>query len=320
MAELGTDLQTAIALLQRGELVGIPTETVYGLAGNALSSAAVAKIFDVKQRPTFDPLIVHVPDLAAADRYVLELPQPAQKLAEKFWPGPLTLLLKKRSLIPDLVTAGLDTVGIRCPNHALTRALLTSLDFPLAAPSANPFGYVSPTQAQHVNEQLGGRIHYILDGGSCSVGIESTIVGFEHSEPVVYRLGGITIDQIEHLAGPVRVAINSSSNPKAPGQLKSHYAPGKKVIHAKLVEVIQQIKPTETGVITLRDAALPQSFAKHIVLSASGALDEAAQHIFAALRQMDKLDAVKVIVAEPMPNEGLGIAINDRLNRAAAQS
>lgn len=320
MAEIGTDLQTAIALLEKGELVAIPTETVYGLAGNALSSAAVAKIFDVKQRPTFDPLIVHVPDLAAAERYVREIPEPAKKLAEQFWPGPLTLLLKKRSIIPDLVTAGLDTAGIRCPNHAITRSLLASLSFPLAAPSANPFGYVSPTQAGHVNEQLGGRIPYILDGGSCSVGIESTIVGFENSEPVVYRLGGITIAQIEQVVGPVRVTVNSSSNPKAPGQLKSHYAPRKKVIHSRLSDVIGQLTPAETGIITLGIVNLARPFAHHIVLSPSGTLDEAAQNIFAALRQMDKIDVVKVIVAEPMPNEGLGIAINDRLNRAAAQS
>src|SRR6478735_1162446 len=192
MAEIGKDIVLAKQLLENGDLVAIPTETVYGLAGNALSATSVAKIFSTKNRPQFDPLIVHVPSLEKAKDYVSEVPDFAKALTEKFWPGPLTLLLKKKTVIPDLVTSGLDTVGIRCPDHSLTRDLLTSLDFPLAAPSANPFGYVSPTEPSHVNEQLGQKIKYILDGGVCPVGIESTIVGFENEGPVVYRLGGLS--------------------------------------------------------------------------------------------------------------------------------
>lgn len=165
MAETGTDIDKAKALLLTGELVAVPTETVYGLAGNALNPLALEKIFEVKGRPRFDPLIVHVPDLIAARLYVQEVPAQAEKLAGEFWPGPLTLLLKKRSIISDLVTAGLDTVGIRCPRHPITQKLLASLPFPLAAPSANPFGYVSPTRPEHVEEQLGKKIQYILDGG-----------------------------------------------------------------------------------------------------------------------------------------------------------
>src|SRR5262245_61647802 len=179
MAEIGPDIQQAKALLEQGEVVAIPTETVYGLAGNALNVSVVTKIFQVKDRPQFDPLIVHVPDIERAHQYVQEIPPVIQKLAEHFWPGPLTFLLKKKNNIPDLVTSGLDTVGIRCPDHTLTRTLLRELSFPLAAPSANPFGYVSPTTPQHVNDQLGDRIPYILDGGPCRVGIESTIVGVE---------------------------------------------------------------------------------------------------------------------------------------------
>src|SRR5688572_28570624 len=210
MAVIGKDINKAKSLLENGELVAIPTETVYGLAGNALRSSSVTKIFDVKNRPQFDPLIVHVPDMEHAERYATQIPKQAKVLASHFWPGPLTLLLKRKSTIPDLVTSGLDTVGIRCPNHPLTRELLTSLPFPLAAPSANPFGYVSPTRPEHVQDQLGDKIPYILDGGVCPVGIESTIVGFENDIPIVHRLGGLTLEKIESIVGKVRVQINSS--------------------------------------------------------------------------------------------------------------
>ena len=176
MAEIGQDILKAKEILIAGGLVAIPTETVYGLAGNALNENSVANIFRAKNRPSFDPLIVHVASILQAERFVEDIPSQARKLAETYWPGPLTILLKKRPIISDLVTSGLDTVAIRVPAQDLTRSLLASLDFPLAAPSANPFGYVSPTKAEHVNEQLGDNIDYILDGGDCQVGIESTIV------------------------------------------------------------------------------------------------------------------------------------------------
>ena len=189
MAETGSDIEKAKSLLVAGDLVAVPTETVYGLAGNALDPSAIAKIFEVKGRPRFDPLIVHVPNLKVARLYAEEIPVQAERLAAQYWPGPLTLLLKKRSVIDDLVTSGLDTVGLRCPDHPLTQKLLDSLPFPLAAPSANPFGYVSPTRPEHVEEQLGKKISYILDGGPSTVGVESTIVGFEDNTPVIFRLG-----------------------------------------------------------------------------------------------------------------------------------
>ena len=240
MADKGIDLEKAKAILSRGELVAIPTETVYGLAANALNPDAVAKIFSVKNRPEFDPLIVHVPDLDSVDQYVDFIPLKARKLASLNWPGPLTMVLRKKSNIPDIVTAGMETVAIRCPDHILSRQLLKELPFPLAAPSANPFGYVSPTRAEHVNEQLGDKIQYILDGGPCSVGIESTIIGFEGDVPVVYRLGGLGLEKIESLIGNVELNLNSSSNPKAPGQLKSHYAPRKKIIVGNLADLLQK--------------------------------------------------------------------------------
>ncbi len=315
MAEIGTDIEKAVQLLQHNELVAIPTETVYGLAGNALSNEAVTKIFTVKDRPQFDPLIIHVPGLQQAYNYVADIPAAAVKLAEKFWPGPLTLLLKKKSIVPDLVTSGLDTVGIRCPDHALTRSLLQQLPFPLAAPSANPFGYVSPTKPEHVNEQLGAKIQYILDGGVCPVGIESTIVGFENSTPVVYRLGGLSVESIEAVIGTVMLMTHSSSNPKTPGQLKSHYAPRKKVIIGTIDELLKTQPANRTAVLSFQHT-YP---VKHqITLAPSGKTEEAAQHLFEALRTLDKLD-IDCIVTELVPEHGLGKAINDRLRRAAAQ-
>jgi L-threonylcarbamoyladenylate synthase len=223
--------------LEKEELVAIPTETVYGLAANALNPIAVAKIFEAKERPTFDPLIVHTHALNEVENFVSDIHPALLKLAQVFWPGPLTLLLPKKDIIPNLVTSGLDRVGVRIPNHSLTLELLSKLSFPLAAPSANPFGYISPTKAEHVDKQLGTKIPYILDGGACEVGLESTIVGEENGEIIVYRLGGLSIDDIEAVVGKVFVQLNQSSNPKAPGQLKSHYAPKKPVYIGNVIEV-----------------------------------------------------------------------------------
>jgi L-threonylcarbamoyladenylate synthase len=314
MAAIGKDINKAKELLQSGELVAIPTETVYGLAGNALNKDAVLKIFDTKARPQFDPLIVHVPDIAHAERYAEKIPEQAILLANKFWPGPLTLVLKKKSVIPDLVTSGLDSVGIRCPDHPLTRTLLKELGFPLAAPSANLFGYVSPTTPQHVNEQLGDKISYILDGGICQVGIESTIIGFEEASPVLYRLGGLSLERIENTIGKISVQNHSSSNPKAPGQLKSHYAPSKRLILGRIEDLLQQYPAHCSALLTFqKNFHSPHQ----LILSPSGSLEEAAKNLFSALRTLDKFP-VEVILAESVPDEGLGRAINDRLRRAAA--
>jgi L-threonylcarbamoyladenylate synthase len=184
------------------------------------------------------------------DQYIHDLPPNALLLAEKFWPGPLTLLLKKTSIIPDLVTSGLPSVGVRCPDHSLTLDLLSTLSFPLAAPSANPFGYVSPTTAEHVNEQLGNQIAYILDGGACDVGIESTVIGFEEAHPVVYRMGGLSIEAIEKVIGSVEIQSHSTSNPKSPGQLISHYAPNVKLILGNLEELLQRYPAHTSGLLS----------------------------------------------------------------------
>lgn len=317
MAEIGSNIDTAKQFLEKGQLVAIPTETVYGLAGNALDERAVLEIFKVKDRPQFDPLIVHVASLSKARELVEDFPEQAEKLAAHYWPGPLTLLLKKKSHVPDLVTAGLDTVGVRCPDHELTRSLLHQLSFPLAAPSANPFGYISPTRPDHVNEQLGEKINYILDGGECQVGIESTIVGFENDLPVVYRLGGLSIEKIEAIVGKVSVQLNSSSNPKAPGQLKSHYAPRIKMKLGNLEALIKKHGHARVAVLAFQNKIKEVAEDRQKTLSMAGSLDEAAQHLFAALRALDKMD-VDMILAEEVPAIGLGNAINDRLQRAAA--
>jgi L-threonylcarbamoyladenylate synthase len=313
MAEIGTDIKKAIGLLTAGELIAIPTETVYGLAGNALNPSSVTKIFEVKGRPQFDPLIVHVPHFSATELYAQNIPEEAKRLAEVFWPGPLTLLLSKKNIIPDLVTSGLDTVGLRCPDHPVAQSLLAAIPFPLAAPSANPFGYVSPTRPEHVEEQLGKKIPYILDGGPCKVGVESTIIGFENHQPVIYRLGGITQEQIESVIGKVMVRTHSTSNPKSPGQLQSHYAPRKKVILGDLKELLKMYSSNTAGVLSFRhDYNLPFQF----ILSPSGDLHEAAQNLFTSLRSLDKMP-LDIILAEEVPDTGLGRAINDRLRRAA---
>lgn len=315
MVHPGTDIETALRCLKNGQLVGIPTETVYGLAANALDAAAVAKIFSAKNRPFFDPLIVHTHALTEVSRYVRSMPEKAKMLAEAFWPGPLTLVLSKAEVIPDLVTAGQETVGIRVPSHPLCLELLRQLDFPLAAPSANPFGYVSPTTAQHVVDQLGDKVCYVLDGGPCSVGVESTIVGFREEEPVIYRLGGTSIEAIVSVVGPVLEQISASSNPAAPGQLDVHYSPKCRVI---LSEVPLETDSRDIAYLRYHKTLPNIAAERQLILSPHQNAEEAAINLFAMLRKLDG-QGFRCIVAELLPEVGLGRAINDRLRRAAAK-
>ncbi|MBW3544780.1 MAG: threonylcarbamoyl-AMP synthase [Bacteroidetes bacterium] len=316
MATIGTDLQEATRLLQQGELVAIPTETVYGLAGNAYSEKAVISIFEVKKRPSFDPLIVHTHSLVAAGEFVQEIPDAAHALAEKFWPGPLTLILPKNNKIPDLVSAGLDTVGVRMPRHPLSLQLLQLLPFPLAAPSANPFGYISPTTARHVEEQLGSHIPYILDGGPCDIGVESTIIGFEGDTVIVHRLGGMAIEELQQAVKKLIVKPHSVSNPVAPGQLESHYAPRTPLLLGSIKELLQEHGKQDIGILSFKDT-YPET--SNLTLSPSADLSEAARNLFKALRELDAMP-LRYILAERVPDYGLGRAINDRLKRAAAGS
>lgn len=313
---IGTDIEEAARALAAGGLVAIPTETVYGLAGNALDEAAALRIFEVKRRPAYDPLIVHVSSLSRALTFVKKTPLQAVALAEAFWPGPLTLLLPRKPMVPDVVTAGNKLVGLRVPDHPLTLELLRRVNFPLAAPSANPFGYISPTTPEHVAAQLGGEIDYILDGGPCRVGLESTIVGFPDGKPTVYRVGGLPVEAIEALVGKTKVQINASSNPQAPGALKSHYAP--KTPFFTGAEERAAYAPERTGRLVFErpDPAFPE--ANQFVLSEKGDLEEAARNLYAAMRLLDER-GFDAIFADWLPKEGPGAAINDRLRRAAAR-
>jgi L-threonylcarbamoyladenylate synthase len=317
ITKIGESIQEAKRFLLDGNVVAIPTETVYGLAGNALDPAAVLKIFVVKDRPTFDPLIVHICSIDQVEVYAHSIPTQAYELLHEFWPGPLTIVLPKSAIIPDIVTSGLDTVGLRMPNHPITIELLKQLDFPLAAPSANPFGYISPTSAQHVLDQLGGKLPYILDGGICDVGVESTIVGFENDQCLIYRLGGITVEAIRKVIPSAELQINSSSNPKAPGMLKSHYAPKKPFYLGDLLELSKKYEAKNIAALTFGKSTIPGSI-KEFNLSAKGDFKEAAFNLFSILRLLDNDHSFDIIIASTLPDQDLGLAINDRLRRAAS--
>ena len=312
---IGTEIEKARGLLLRNEVVAIPTETVYGLAGNALSEIAVSKIFEAKNRPHFDPLIVHVSEVSEVSNYVEEIPELAFNLMEHFWPGPLTVLLPKKKCIPDLTTSGLNEVGIRIPNHPITLELLRGLPFPLAAPSANPFGYISPTSAAHVEAQLGGKIPYILNGGNCSVGIESTVLRVQHNEIEILRLGGISVEDLQRFTSNIHIQQHSSSTPAAPGMLTSHYAPRKPIYVGNIQELMHSFASQRVGVLSFRKDFQMES---QRILSPTGNFTEAASNLFAHLRELDQMK-IDVILAEYLPNESLGRAINDKLKRASAK-
>jgi L-threonylcarbamoyladenylate synthase len=300
----------AAQALARGEIVAFPTETVYGLGADARDARAVAKVFAAKERPRFNPLIVHVPNLTAAETYAV-FDATARKLADAFWPGPLSLVLPTRpdSGIADLVTGGLDTIALRAPNHRVAQELLAEAKLPIAAPSANRSGRVSPTMAAHVEAELGDVPAMILDGGPCPLGIESTVVGVAGDAPVLLRLGAVPREAIQAVLGQALPLANEDAAIASPGQLERHYAPN---------------TPLRLGAtdVRAREALLafgpnaPQGAIASINLSASGDLEEAAANLFASLRRLDEAGA-KAMAVMPIPERGLGEAINDRLRRAA---
>ena len=330
---VGTDVQRAAALLREGSLVAFATETVYGLGANAFDPAAVARIFAVKNRPRFDPIIVHIPQRSWLDRLARDVPANAHTLAEKFWPGPLTLVLPKIEAVPDLVTSGLQTVAVRVPDHPLALELLRKVNLPIAAPSANLFGRLSPTCVEHVIEQLGERISYVLDGGECRVGVESTVLQLTQSAdrshcsdntqatedgPLLLRPGGVTVEEIEELIGPVQVPQESQEAltfpQPSPGRLPKHYAPKTRLIIT--TATASRTEAQRVGLLALKPISGATRFAAVEILSESGDLTEAATHFFAALRRLDDKQ-LDLIVAHPFPDVGLGRALNDRLQRAA---
>ncbi|MBB3698011.1 threonylcarbamoyl-AMP synthase [Flammeovirga yaeyamensis] len=317
MAIIDSSIAKAKEVLDKGGLIGLPTETVYGLAGNALDPKAAAHIFEVKARPSFDPLIVHSDSLERLSPYVKDIPEAAQKLADAFWPGSLTMVLPRSEKIHDLITSGLDTVAVRVPKHQLALNLLSQLDFPVAAPSANPFGYISPTSAQHVQDGLGEKIDYILDGGDCFVGVESTIVGFPNGIPTIYRKGGIPVEEIEKVIGKVEVNAQSSSQPQAPGMLHRHYAPNAQLLLGDIKKMIEEYKGKDFVTLSLSSSFDNVPEENQFTLSKEGDLNEAARNLFKTLRLIDKKNP-SFILGEWMPEEGLGRAMNDRIKRAAA--
>lgn len=314
MKEIDPDIiGEAAAIIGRGGLVAMPTETVYGLAADATTDKAVARIYEAKGRPQFNPLIIHVADAKMAQRYV-EFSPLAEKLSDAFWPGPLTLVLPRRadSDLSLLVSAGLETVAVRAPNHQLAQALIRKTNRPLAAPSANRSGSISPTRAEHVQASLRDRIDLILDGGPCPVGLESTIVKVEGDRAVLLRPGGVAREDIERVTGARLTTQGASDRPEAPGMLASHYAP-----NAKLRINADAPAPDEAFL-----AFGPASAHPHMLnLSERSDLTEAASNLFAHLRALDAICAehgLKGIAAAPIPPDALGEAINDRLARAAA--
>ncbi len=301
-------------ILRAGGLVAFPTETVYGLGCDAGNPMAVARIFEVKARPRIDPLIVHVADTASAERYG-DLPESARGLMAKFWPGPLTLVVPKKDSVPPIVTAGLETVAIRIPSHPAALALIRAAGCGIAAPSANPFGYVSPTEAGHVAEQLADKIDLILDGGPCPIGVESTIVSLVGAAPCLLRAGGVAIEELVPLVGRLEIPADPSGRPSAPGMLKRHYATRTRL-------EISGERPGElragerAGLLSLLQPEDPDRFAAVEVLSTSGDLREAAANLFRALRRLDSLGLDRII-ARPIEETGLGVAIMDRLRRCS---
>lgn len=307
-------LARAAAVIKRGGLAAFPTETVYGLGASAFDPRAAAKIFEAKGRPHFDPLIVHISDLRQLRSVAAEVPPAAARLARRFWPGPLTLVLKKRRAVPDIVTSGLDTVAVRMPAHPVASRLI-KLAGPLAAPSANRFGALSPTTADHVIRQLGPRGVIVIDGGPASHGIESTIVAFERGKPVILRRGALPDADIASACGLRKVRLaRAGAKVRAPGQLRSHYAPS---VPLKLIK--PGAAPDSRGAACLAFRRRPEGkFRRVEVLSPSGDLREAAANLFSALHRLESSGA-RLILAERVPARGLGLAIMDRLRRAAAR-
>ncbi len=308
------NLERAAQIIRSGGLVAFPTETVYGLGANALEATAVAKIFEAKKRPSFDPLIVHVADREMLPAVVREVPPLAERLFERFWPGPLTLVLPKSAEVPGLVTAGLPTVAVRMPAHPVALELIRRADLPVAAPSANPFGYLSPTRAEHVERMLGNRVDLILDGGRTAFGVESTIVLLAE-RPVLLRYGAVTVEELKDVLGTLELRVGESEKPLVPGQLPQHYAP-RTPIHIAPPEAIPPELRRRVGYLAFQQ--VPKGFKVVKVLSPTGDLREAAAHLFEALHQLDRL-GLEAIYAEPVPEMGLGRAIMDRLRRAASK-
>lgn len=313
---ISKDISKAVKLLKQNEVIGFPTETVYGLAGNAFSETAISKIFRIKKRPSFNPLIVHIKNIEQIHEIAQEIPEIAYELANKFWPGPLTLILKKQEHISNLITANKDTVAIRMPKHPIALNLLNNIDFPLVAPSANPYTSISPTKAQHVENYFKNEIKLILDGGTCTDGIESTIIGFENNKSILYRKGAIPIEDIEKITGNLILKNKMDKNPIAPGMTLKHYAPKTKIILTNNIEKeINTYFNLKIGLLLFNKSYGNFDSKYQIILSPENNLKLAASNLYNALHRFDEMN-LDIIIAQRFPEYDLGITINDRLERA----
>ena len=314
--EIGLDLNKAKRLLDSSDIISIPTETVYGLAANGKDPLAISKIYIAKKRPLSNPLILHYKDATSAFSDITMISKDVELLAEKFWPGPLTMLLPKKNTICDAVTSGKPLVAVRVPNHQLCTALLHKLDYPLAAPSANLYGRISPTSPAHVHEQLNSRIPYILDGGICEKGLESTIIGFENDTAAIYRLGSISIEDIETCIGKkvrLKNKIDSNQEPLTSGLVKHHYAPNTAMFLK--VEKAKESNLFNCGYIGFDTLDPDFPIENQFLLSAQGNIEFAAKELYRSFHVMDA-KKFKAIYIDFMPENGIGRAINDRINRA----
>jgi L-threonylcarbamoyladenylate synthase len=315
---ISTDISLIRDLLTRGEIVGIPTETVYGLAANIYDENAIARIFQTKKRPQTNPLIVHVPSYLHAKELVKFFPEKAELLAKHFWPGPLTLILPKKPQVGDVVTGGQSTVAIRIPNHPLTLQLLEQLEFPLAAPSANPYNRISPTSAQQVDFYF-PELH-TLDGGECVAGLESTIIAFEEDEVVLLRHGAIAVTDIEKQVGRILNRTSPSDSPNSPGKSKKHYSPlCDLIVTYEPLFMLSAVQEKKVGIVWFHEVKIESKKVQvNRVLSPSGDLREAARNLFKTLHELEQM-GLDLIIVERLPDQGLGRTINDRLERAAVK-
>lgn len=310
------NISKAADVIKNGGLVAFPTETVYGLGANGLDPIAAAKIFEAKNRPSFNPLILHIPSYEYIERICDINFSEIEKVVSKFWPGPLTLVLPKKDIVPDIITAGHSTVAVRIPRHPVAKELIEKAQTPVAAPSANAFSQLSPTEAQHVVNQLGDKVDIILDGGNCNVGVESTIIQIENDEYTLLRPGGLPIEDIENLVGKkLNRKIPLNETPNSPGQLPFHYSPK---IPLKIIGRFDEefLKGKKVGALFFKERKIDFKFSDERFLSKDGCMTEAAANLFAYLHEMEKED-LDIIIAEPFEEEGLGRAIMDRLNKAA---
>ena len=312
-----TSVSEAARLLKEGEVVAIPTETVYGLAGNAFEPKALAKIFAAKERPTFDPLIVHIADIAQLTDIAKDIPDSAYRLAEAYWPGPMTIILPKKDCIPDLCTSALPSVAVRFPSHPIAQAIIKESGLPLAAPSANLFKHVSPTTAEHVAAQLADRIAGIVDGGPCSVGVESSIISLV-GEPTVMRPGAITPEMFKAILGEVKIKESTSKPGQpmlAPGQCDTHYRPQVPLYYGEIPAGYTLPEHTVRIAFGTQAGPIPAT----VNLSATGDMVEATSKLYAFMHDLDKSE-YDLILVDPIPNTGIGMALNDRLKRASIKS